>query len=171
MMIRRFVEAVTSQAQRHSHWVRATHRRRKALYLSSPIGLGHARRDVAIAMELRTAVPDLDIDWVGADPVTRVLDAVGERVHPASRHLLGESAHVESESGEHDLHAFEALRRMDEILIANFMVFAEIVADDPPDLVIADEAWEVDYYLHENPELKRFQFAWMTDFVGWLPMP
>jgi len=171
MMIRRFVEAVTSQAQRHSHWVRATHRRRKALYISSPIGLGHARRDVAIAMELRTAVPDLDIDWLAQNPVTRVLDAVGERVHPASRHLLSESAHVESESGEHDLHAFEALRRMDEVLIANFMVFAEIVADDPPDLVIADEAWEVDYYLHENPELKRFQFAWMTDFVGWLPMP
>ena len=117
------------------------------------------------------AVPDLDIDWLAQNPVTRVLDAVGERVHPASRHLLSESAHVESESGEHDLHAFEALRRMDEVLIANFMVFAEIVADDPPDLVIADEAWEVDYYLHENPELKRFQFAWMTDFVGWLPMP
>ena len=126
---------------------------------------------MAIATELRTVVPDLDIDWLAQNPVTRVLDAVGERVHPASRHLLSESAHVESESGEHDLHAFEALRRMDEVLIANFMVFAEIVADDPPDLVIADEAWEVDYYLHENPELKRFQFAWMTDFVGWLPMP
>ena len=39
------------------------------------------------------------------------------------------------------------------------------------DLVIGDEAWDVDYFLHENPELKRFAFAWMTDFVGWLPMP
>ncbi|MGH3470545.1 MAG: glycosyltransferase, partial [Nocardioidaceae bacterium] len=36
---------------------------------------------------------------------------------------------------------------------------------------IGDEAWDVDYFLHENPELKRFAFAWMTDFVGWLPMP
>src|SRR5690606_5539004 len=34
-----------------------------------------------------------------------------------------------------------------------------------------DEAWEVDYYLHENPELKRFAYCWLTDFVGWLPMP
>ena len=39
------------------------------------------------------------------------------------------------------------------------------------DLVIGDEAWDVDHFLHENPELKRFAFAWMTDFVGWLPMP
>jgi hypothetical protein len=37
--------------------------------------------------------------------------------------------------------------------------------------VVGDEAWEVDYYLHENPELKRFAYAWSTDFVGWLPMP
>jgi predicted glycosyltransferase len=29
----------------------------------------------------------------------------------------------------------------------------------------------VDYFLHENPELKRFGYAWLTDFVGWLPMP
>src|SRR5262249_50471519 len=34
-----------------------------------------------------------------------------------------------------------------------------------------DEAWDVDYYWHENPELKRTAFVWMTDFVGWLPMP
>ena len=37
--------------------------------------------------------------------------------------------------------------------------------------MIGDEAWDVDYFLHENPELKRFAFAWLTDFVGWLPMP
>ena len=39
------------------------------------------------------------------------------------------------------------------------------------DLVVGDEAWDIDHYLHENPELKRTAFAWMTDFVGWLPMP
>ena len=31
--------------------------------------------------------------------------------------------------------------------------------------------WDLDYFLHENPELKRAPFAWLTDFVGWLPMP
>ena len=69
------------------------------------------------------------------------------------------------------LNAFQAIRRMDEILIANFMVFHDVVEAGEYDLVIGDEAWDVDYYLHENPELKRTAFAWMTDFVGWLPMP
>ena len=38
------------------------------------------------------------------------------------------------------------------------------------DLWIGDEAWELDYYLHENPEQKRPPYVWLTDFVGWLPM-
>jgi hypothetical protein len=126
---------------------------------------------VAIAEELRRHHPDLQIDWLAQHPVTRVLDDAGETVHPASRLLVSESAHMESECGEHDLHCFQAWRRMDEILVADFMVFNEAVASSHYDLVVADEAWEVDYFLHENPELKRFAYAWLTDFVGWLPMP
>jgi predicted glycosyltransferase len=50
------------------------------------------------------------------------------------------------------------------------MVFRDTVRDEPYDLWIGDEAWELDYYLHENPEQKRAAYAWLTDFVGWLPM-
>lgn len=144
--------------------------RPRALYISSPIGLGHAQRDVAIARELRQLQPDLQIDWLAQDPVTRVLEAEGERIHPASAHLANESSHIESESAEHDLHCFQALRRMDEILAANFMLFHDVVRDERYDLWIGDEAWELDYYLHENPREKRVPFAWLTDFVGFLPM-
>ncbi|MFL5868454.1 MAG: glycosyltransferase, partial [Thermoleophilaceae bacterium] len=145
-------------------------RRKRALYISSPIGLGHARRDVAIAKELRALHPDLEIDWLAQDPVTRVLEAEGERIHPASASLANESRHIESESAEHDLHCFQAWRRMDEILVSNFMVFHDLAEDEQYDLWIGDEAWELDYYLHENPELKRAAYVWLTDFVGWLPM-
>ena len=65
-------------------WVRGKSRRKRALYISSPIGLGHAQRDVAIADELRKLHPDLEIDWLAQHPVTRVLEAAGERIHPAS---------------------------------------------------------------------------------------
>ncbi len=144
--------------------------RPRALYVSSPIGLGHAQRDVAIARELRRLHPDLQVDWLAQDPVTRMLEAEGERVHPASAHLANESKHFESESAEHDLHCFQALRRMDEIFAANFMLFHDVVREQRYDLWIGDEAWELDYYLHENPREKRVPFAWLTDFVGFLPM-
>jgi pimeloyl-ACP methyl ester carboxylesterase/predicted glycosyltransferase len=152
-------------------WTRGKNRAKRALYISSPIGLGHAQRDAAIASELRKLHPDLEIDWLAQHPVTRVLEARGERIHPASALLANESQHIESESAEHDLHCFQALRRMDEILLANYMLFHDVVNETPYDLVIGDEAWELDYYLHENPEEKRAAYVWLTDFVGYLPMP
>ena len=75
------------------------------------------------------------------------------------------------ESGEHDLNAFQAIRRMDEVLIANFMIFQDAVDEGGYDLVIADEAWDIDHYWHEHPELKKARLAWFTDFVGFVPMP
>jgi pimeloyl-ACP methyl ester carboxylesterase/predicted glycosyltransferase len=151
-------------------WTRGRSRRKRALYISSPIGLGHARRDVAIADELRRLHPDLEIDWLAQHPVTKVLEARGELIHPASAQLANESGHVESESAEHDLHCFQAIRRMDEILLANFMVFHDLVREQDYDVWVGDEAWELDYYLHENPEQKSAAYVWLTDFVGWLPM-
>jgi predicted glycosyltransferase len=172
LLLRDFAETVApSTGSRQLRWTRALRRRRRALYLSSPIGLGHARRDIAIARELRALHPDLEVDWLAQDPVTRLLEDWGERIHPASRLLASESRHIEREAGDHDLHCFQAIRGMDEILVANFMVFHEVVADGGYDLVVGDEAWDVDYYWHENPELKRTAFGWMTDFVGWVPMP
>ncbi|MBN9263899.1 MAG: alpha/beta fold hydrolase [Hyphomicrobium sp.] len=146
-------------------------RTKKALYLSSPIGLGHGRRDIAITRELRKLHPDLQVDWLAQDPVTRLLDAYDERIHPLSVRLASESRHIELESGEHDLNAFQAIRRMDEVLIANFMIFQDAVDEEDYDLVIADEAWDIDHYWHEHPELKKAKLAWFTDFVGYVPMP
>jgi hypothetical protein len=127
-----------------------TRKAKRALYLSSPIGLGHGRRDIAITRELRKLHPDLEVEWLAQDPVTRLLEASGERVHPLSVRLASESRHIEMESGEHDLHCFQAIRNMDELL---------------------DEAWDIDHYWHEHPELKKAKLVWFTDFVGYVPMP
>lgn len=170
-LITEFVDKITGATMHTTTWTRGHSRGKRALYLSSPIGLGHARRDVAVAKELKQLRPDLEIDWLAQHPVTAVLDAEGEHVHPASRWLASESGHIAAESSGHDLHCFQALRRMDEILVANFMVFQEVIDEGCYDLVIGDEAWDVDYYWHENPELKRGQNVWLTDFVGYLPMP
>jgi pimeloyl-ACP methyl ester carboxylesterase len=145
-------------------------REKRALYLSSPIGLGHGRRDIAIARELRALHPDLRVDWLAQDPVTRLLESCSEHVHPLSARLASETRHIELESGAHELHCFQALRRMDEVLIKNFMIFQDAVEQGGYDLVIADEAWDIDHYWHEHPELKKAKLAWLTDFVGYLPM-
>ena len=154
----------------HSRWVRAMARKRRALFVSSAIGLGHVQRDLAIARAMRALEPDLEIDWFTVHPASTYLEREGERLHPMTARLANESRHFEAQAGEHDLNAFFALRTMDEVMAKNFLVFAEILEREHYDIVIGDEAWEVDYHYHENPELKRQPFVFLTDFVGCLPM-
>lgn len=155
---------------RASTWVRAMARQRKALFVSSAIGLGHVQRDLAIARAMRAEQPDLQVDWFTVHPASTYLQREGERVHPACARLANESSHFEGLAGEHDLQAFFALRTMDEVMARNFMVFADLLAHEHYDIVVGDEAWELDYHYHENPELKRQPFVFLTDFIGCLPM-
>ncbi len=170
--INREIDAFLGPAERvRRHWTVARSRvQPRVLFVSSPIGLGHVQRDLAIARELRRQVPQIEIDWLAQDPVMRVLAEVGERIHPRSGQLASEATHWERSAHEHHLHCFQAFREMDEILLANFMVFLDTVRETPYDLWIGDESWEIDHYLHENPELKRAPYVFMTDFVGWVPM-
>jgi predicted glycosyltransferase len=170
VVFNRSVRDFVAGAPPTSTWVRAMSRKRKALFISSPIGLGHVQRDLAIARELRKLEPDLDITWFTVDPAAGYLEREGERVHPITARLANESSHFERVAGEHDLSAFFALRSMDEIMIRNFMIFSDLMESEHYDLVIGDEAWDVDYYYHENPELKRQPFVFLTDFVGCLPV-
>ena len=177
-LLRDFVrdEAVESTAippavERRAPAPRRRRSGRKILWLSSPIGLGHIQRDIAIARTLRQLHPDATVDFLAADPARRVVEVSGERLHPATSLLLNESAHVESwATADHQLHAFNALWDMDEIMAANFMVFADAVEAGDYDLWIGDEGWDLDYYLHENPEMKRAPYVFITDFIGMLPM-
>jgi pimeloyl-ACP methyl ester carboxylesterase/predicted glycosyltransferase len=171
LLIRDLAERAAGKPPPSRSRARSLARPKRALYVSSPIGLGHAWRDVVIADELRRQVPGLEIQWLAQEPVTTVLRARNELIHPLSAELASEAEHIDREAGEHDLHAFQALRRMDEIFCANFMVFNDLVRAEDFDVWIADEGWEIDHFLHENPELKTAPYAWLTDFVGYLPMP
>lgn len=169
--IRDFLQRAAPARPARRSWIRPDRRRRRVLYLSSPIGLGHVRRDLAIAAELRAHHPDAEIEWLAQPPVAAVLEAAGENVHEASAVLASEASHLDGDAGEHDLHVFESFRRADALLLHNYLVFDDVVDQGHYDLVVGDEAWEVDFFLHENPERKRFAFAWLTDFVGYVPMP
>ena len=68
-----------------STWVRAMARKRRALFVSSAIGLGHVQRDLAIAREMRKLQPDLEIDWFTVHPASTYLEREGERLHPITQ--------------------------------------------------------------------------------------
>ncbi len=89
LMMRELAERVSGRASPPPSWRRAAIRPKRALLVSSPIGLGHAWRDVAIADELRRQSPGLEIHWLAQDPVTNVLEARG-RDDPSGQRGAGQ---------------------------------------------------------------------------------
>ena len=153
-------------------WVRAPRRPKRALYLSSPIGLGHARRDVAIAAELRQ-LPPRPADRL-ARPAPGHRGARGRAASGSTRRRRGwPTSRPTSRTRPASTTSTRSRRSGGWTRSSSTTSWCSTTSstDEHYDLVIGDEAWDVDYFLHENPELKRFAFAWMTDFVGWLPMP
>jgi pimeloyl-ACP methyl ester carboxylesterase/UDP:flavonoid glycosyltransferase YjiC (YdhE family) len=138
----------------------------RILWISSPIGLGHVKRDFAILSAIREKMPDLIVHWLCVDPVRSYLKATGEVIHPMSEFLMDESKHFENNATAYALNATEAYWYMDRILNNNFMVFTDALRSDGYDLVVGDESWEVHEYLHHNPALKTTPFVFLTDFIG-----
>lgn len=95
LLIREFAISLgKARSPRSRSWTPMVARaQRRALFVSSPIGLGHIRRDLAVADELRALHPHLRIDWLAQHPVTEVLARRGEHIHPASHALASEVAH------------------------------------------------------------------------------
>jgi hypothetical protein len=89
LLVSDFANTCWGRPREPQTWRRAVTRSKRALYISSPIGLGHAWRDLAIVRELRRLDPALTVDWLAQDPVTRVLERVaphrgGVRRSPAA---------------------------------------------------------------------------------------
>ncbi len=146
-----------TSCRRCARWTRGKSRRKRALFISSPIGLGHARRDVAIAKELRELHPDLEIDWLAQNPVTRVLEA-GGRAHPSRQRATWRTSRATSSRSPPST-TCTASRRCGAWTRSSCRQLHGLrrrgARPSDYDLWIGDEAWELDYFLHENPELKQ----------------
>ena len=67
----------------------------RILYGVSSVGLGHARRSLAIVDCLRKSGDDIEIDWISSQPVISFLEQKAERVLPVSKELKSLSSVME----------------------------------------------------------------------------
>ncbi len=161
LLIREFTDAVHGWRPRRRTWVRARSRTRRVIIV--PGGIRPIERDLQVAGALRARRPDVRVEWLATEPAHVLLEGRGETIHPASSALLAFDDAVRD--------PFSAWRESDEMHFLAFMVLHDVVAEEPVDLVVADGAWGIDHHLHENPELKGWAYAWLTDAIGWLPEP
>lgn len=160
LLVREFTEELLGWRARRWTWTRARSRSRRVIMV--PAGPGTLNRDLEIAAALRHRYADVRVEWLAAELASSLLPG-GETIHPASAHLPPSPERVDD--------AFAVWRESDELHFLTFMILHDIAAEEPIDLVVADGAWGIDHHLHENPELKRFAHAWLTDAIGWIPEP
>ena len=116
----------------------------RVLYISGSIGLGHARRDLAIARELRRLDPRVEISWLAGEPASHLIAEAGETLIPESAAYGDETAVAEDAAegfslnllGRFALRARSAWKRA-------VAIFEEVSAKHPYDLLIGDEIYEI----------------------------
>ncbi|MEX1171177.1 MAG: alpha/beta hydrolase, partial [Chloroflexota bacterium] len=165
LLIREFADSLADHRGTVTRWRRAIDRPRRVLFVPEGGSVTTIERDLAIIGALRAVDPAIDVSWLVGPSSRALVEARGERVEAMSDDLLDDQL-PDGPDGvpRHDL---GAARLVDEARFANFMAFDELVTREPFDLVVADGAWHIDHYLHQDPERKRFALAWLTDRVGW----
>lgn len=138
----------------------------KVLYISGSLGLGHVTRDIAIAQELRRQVPDIDIRWLAVHPASLLLENAGETLIPEASEYSNENLFAEKSAHGTELNLLSYLLKSKAAWKKNTKIFAKIVTSQQYDLVIGDETYEIRLALRKHPELKKFPFVMIYDFVG-----
>jgi uncharacterized protein (TIGR00661 family) len=139
----------------------------KVLYGVSSVGLGHARRSLAIAQKLRTIDPKVqfDFDWLAGEPALSFLIANGERALDASSQLESLSSHIEFDSKEGKIRDISDVARSSaRTAKKNYNLIKAIPGDF--DLLIQDEFVETlfSFLWEKNPTLPRKKVV-ITDYI------
>ena len=143
--------------------------KKRILYISGSLGLGHASRDLAIAKELRRLDPEIDIVWLAASPASSVIEEAGEELLPQAG-LYANDNIVAEKSAKQGFHLnllkylFKAMGSWKQ----NVKIFEEATGNEKFDLIIADEAYEIAEALKNKKMRDRIDapFVMIYDFLG-----
>jgi predicted glycosyltransferase len=143
--------------------------KKRILYISGSLGLGHASRDHAIAGELRRLDPEIDIVWLAASPASSVLKEAGEELLPEAD-LYADDTLVAEKSAKQGYrlnllkYLFKAMGSWKE----NVKIFERAAGNEKFDLIIADEAYEIAEAMKNKKLRDRIEapFVMIYDFLG-----
>ena len=139
---------------------------RKILYISGSLGLGHIKRDLVIARELRAVCPNIEISWIAADPATALIEEAGERLHPEAANYANENEPAEEAARGGQLNLLKYLMKASKDWRENVETFDRITTEEHFDLVIGDETYELNVGFMKKPELKKSPYVMIYDFIG-----
>ncbi|HUT65199.1 MAG TPA: glycosyltransferase [Spirochaetota bacterium] len=140
------------------------------LYISGSVGLGHDTRDMAIANELRRVCKDVEIGWLASGSAKMLLEERGETLLEESDSYYDVNEAARSAAKGTSLNLFRYGKRAAKGWLHNIALFKKILSRYSFDLVVADEAYEISYYICKAKGGRRPVFVEIVDFIGFEPM-
>ena len=112
---------------------------KRVLYISGSLGLGHITRDLAIARELRSQFPEVELSWLAAHPANMLIEESGEVLHPESKTYANDNVTAENAAEEgFQLNLLKYLAKAIGDWKQNVAAFEKAVKAENFDLIIAE---------------------------------
>lgn len=140
--------------------------KKRILYISGSLGLGHIVRDLAIARQLRKQNPEVELFWLAAHPATVLLKDAGEDLLPEAEKYADDNIPAESAAKGFGMNVLKYAYKARRVWANNVEIFKQVIGREQFDVVICDETYEISVALEENPRLKKAPFVMIYDFVG-----
>jgi UDP-N-acetylglucosamine--N-acetylmuramyl-(pentapeptide) pyrophosphoryl-undecaprenol N-acetylglucosamine transferase len=137
----------------------------RIVYAVSSLGLGHARRSLVLARNLRDLNSDVEISWISAEPVISFLESEGEKILPVSRELRSLSTVMEDQVISGRLSDMSRVaRNSSSIARTNYSLLKNHLASF--EFLIQDEFAETMFCFmwDKNPKLPAFRVV-ITDYL------
>jgi UDP-N-acetylglucosamine:LPS N-acetylglucosamine transferase len=140
--------------------------KKRILYVSGSIGMGHVTRDLAIARQLREQYPEVELSWLAAHPATIPLKEAVERLLPEADMYANDSVPAEKAARGFGMDIMKYASKTRREWIHNVKIFRQIIRKEKFDLVIGDETYEIGIAMSMKLVRLKVPFVMIYDFFG-----
>lgn len=139
---------------------------KRILFVSGSLGLGHVGRDLETAKELRKLRPDIEVYWMAESPASDMIVKAGERLLPEANLIYQSNAVLEKSAKGYQANLVQWAMNVRRGWAKNAEVYTKISEAYEFDLWIGDEPYDIMIGMVNNPNLKKFPFVVIYDFLG-----
>lgn len=140
--------------------------KKRILYISGSLGLGHIVRDLAITRELRRVNPEVEVFWLAAHPASLLLREAGEKLLREANLYADGNIPAENAAQGFQLNLMKYASNARREWARNVEIFKQATNREQFDMVIGDESYEIAIALQRKRVLIEVPFVMIYDFVG-----
>ncbi|OHB65154.1 MAG: hypothetical protein A2168_03115 [Planctomycetes bacterium RBG_13_50_24] len=140
--------------------------KKRILYVSGSIGLGHVTRDLAIAGQLRKQYPEIELSWLASHPATILLKDAGEKLLPEADIYADVNIPAEKAARGFGMNVLKYASKTRREWVRNIKTFRQIISKEKFDIVIGDETYEIGIGLLLRLVRLEVPFVMIYDFFG-----